>query len=214
MGSGPSSAPAALEHGEELLAHYPAEEYETNLERFETMWTDTGFVCPGLDLASVAPTAFAYHLRHIPENDPLDLGATEGVEVVSVFEHPEGVRALEVQLGAVDLQFSSAVQEMLVNIATDGRPSEDCPEYGDDGEVMLLDVPFELTDEIRDSRCDAVTDSSVGAERHVNQSARPSRRACSPAHDRTSSASSTTPPCISTLPSTTTLSTTAATRAL
>jgi para-nitrobenzyl esterase len=143
-----------------LLALYPAEEYPTNLARYQAMFTDAVFVCPALEFAAAAPTAFAYHYTYVSPSNPFGLGATHGAELASLFGHPEGIRGLDAELDETTQQLSDAIQTAWTEFAATGRPGADWPAYGDGGQVMLLDVPFTLTDQIRDGRCPALAELS------------------------------------------------------
>lgn len=142
---------------EALLARYPAEEFDSNLERYRAMFTDAVFACPTLDLAAVVPTSFVYHYTYVSATNPFGLGATHGAEIASLFDHPEGI-GVPIQEDDETRALSDAVQQAWTSFARDGDPGEGFERYADAGTITLLDVPFEQVDEIRGGRCDAVNE--------------------------------------------------------
>jgi para-nitrobenzyl esterase len=143
---------------EALLALYPAEDYDDNLGRFVDMWTETSFTCPILTFAEVAQND-TYVYNYSFQSEKLGIPPAHGIELVHLFGHPEGISAFEPGLEGADAELSEAMQQAWVSFATDGDPGEGWQPYGEDGLITVLDkVPLETTDEIREGRCDAVTD--------------------------------------------------------
>jgi para-nitrobenzyl esterase len=137
-----------------LLALYPAEDYDTNLARYQAMRTDVRFTCPTLAFADAAEgDTYVYHYTYVSPDDPFGLGATHGSELVPLFAHPEGIAALPPGLTGSDAAMSDDMQAAWVAFATNGDPGDGWEPYGDGGRTTVLDQPPELVDEIRDGRC-------------------------------------------------------------
>jgi para-nitrobenzyl esterase len=145
---------------EALVALYPANDFDSNLARFRAMVTDSSFTCPMLDFAAVAPRSYVYQYTYVSEQNPLDLGATHGAELASLFHHPEGIAAVEIEVTEEGLQLSDLIQAAWAAFATTGDPGEDFDLYADGQTVTLITVPFEQVEEIRDGRCAEVTELS------------------------------------------------------
>jgi para-nitrobenzyl esterase len=137
-----------------VLALYPPDQFATGLARLQALLSDTGFICPTLDFATVAPDTFVYHYTYVSASNPFGLGATHGAELVLLFAHPEGIRGIGTEFDAVTATVSDAIQQTWVDFATTGDPG--WATFGDSGEIMLLDDPLETTTEIRDGRCAAL----------------------------------------------------------
>lgn len=148
-------AASVTDDPEALVAAYPRAAFATNLERFRTMFTDVVFACPTLELAAAMPRAFVYHYTYDSPQIPLDLGATHGAEIASVFAHPEGI-ALDLEPTGEIRALSDDVQRAWASFARTGAPGPEFTPYVDGGRITLLDVAFEQVDDIRDGRCAAV----------------------------------------------------------
>ncbi|HZJ27450.1 MAG TPA: carboxylesterase family protein [Acidimicrobiia bacterium] len=147
---------------EAFIELYPAESFDSNLDRYRAMETDVRFTCPTLDFASVAPQTYVYHYVYLSEQNPFDLGATHGAEISSLFEHPEGITAIEIERTDEGARLSDLIQGAWAAFATKGDPGEEFEPYADDRTVTLINVPLERVDEIRDGRCEQVTQLSTG----------------------------------------------------
>jgi para-nitrobenzyl esterase len=145
-----SADPAAV------LALYPADAFETNLARYQAISTDAGFTCPGLGFAQVMPRAYVYHYAYVSAGNPLGLGATHGAELAFLFGHPEGIRVIDAQSDAETDQVSNDIQAAWSAFVKGEAPTSDWPLFAESGQVMVLDAPFRLVDQIRDGRCDAL----------------------------------------------------------
>jgi para-nitrobenzyl esterase len=145
-----TSDPAAL------VALYPQGEYDSNLERLRTMFTDTAFTCPTLAFAETKDDTFVYHYTYVSAQNPLGLGATHGSELAALFSHPEGITAIEIERDERSLQLSDDIQAAWSAFAADGDPGEPFAPFSDGGAVTIIDVPFSRADQIRDGRCDEV----------------------------------------------------------
>jgi para-nitrobenzyl esterase len=145
---------------EALLALYPAEELETNLARYRAMRTDIGFTCPTLAFAEAAENdTYVYHYTLVSTDTRFGMGPTHGTELIPLFAHPEGLTGVEPGLSGADAEVSAGMQAAWAAFARDGDPGiEGWTPYADGGQVMLLDAPFELVDEIRGDRCATVTE--------------------------------------------------------
>jgi para-nitrobenzyl esterase len=142
-----------------LLALYPAEDYPDNLERFRAMRTDASFTCPTLAFADAAAgDTYVYHYTFESDDPRFGFGPTHGTELVPLFGHPEGLANGTPGLEGRDAAVSDEMQAAWVAFATTGQPGDDWPTYADGGQVMLIDEPFQVVDEIRDGRCDSVTE--------------------------------------------------------
>lgn len=141
-----------------LLALYPAEDYETNLDRYVALQTDVRFTCPTLAFADAATENDVYVYLYNFADSALGLPPAHGIELLHLFGHPEGLPNQEPELSGADAALSTAMQEAWVAFATTGNPGEAWEPYGDAGQVTLLDEPLELTDQIRDGRCDDLDD--------------------------------------------------------
>jgi para-nitrobenzyl esterase len=140
-----------------LLALYPAGEFDSNLARYRTMRTDVRFACPTLAFAEAADTdTFVYHYTYVSPGDPFGVGAAHGVELVSLFAHPEGIASRQPGLTGADATMSAAMQEAWAAFATDGDPGDSWSPYADGAQVTLLDDRIEQVDEIRGGRCPEV----------------------------------------------------------
>ncbi|MCU0271169.1 MAG: carboxylesterase family protein [Acidimicrobiales bacterium] len=150
---------------EELLALYPAEQYENNLERYRTMWTDAVFACPTLGFAETATNdTFVYHYVYRSPSDPFGFGPTHGAELPPLFGHPEGIRGLEAGLSDPETkQVSEQMQAAWVAFATTGDPGEVWVPYADGQQITQMDAEFTLVDEIRGGRCKAVLELTDAA---------------------------------------------------
>jgi para-nitrobenzyl esterase len=149
-------AASASDRAEELIARaYPREAFETNLARYQTLFTDVVFACPTLDLAALVPQAYVYHYTYVSAGDPFGLGATHGAEIAGVFAHPEGI-AVEIEQDDETRTLSDAIQAAWASFARTGEPGEGFAPYADGGAITLLDVPFEKVGDIRDGRCAVV----------------------------------------------------------
>ncbi len=146
---------------EALVALYPAEEFDTNLARYQAMFTDVRFTCPTMAFASVVPESFVYHYTYVSAQNPLDLGATHGGELASLFSHPEGIVAIEIERDETSLELSDLIQQAWSAFATDGDPGDAFDPYADGGSVTLLEVPFEPADQIRGGRCEQVGELTI-----------------------------------------------------
>ena len=140
-----------------LLALYPAEAYDTNLARYRAMRTDIRFACPSLAFAEAAENdTYVYNYTYVSPSDPFGLGAPHGIELVSVFAHPEGIAGLPSPLEGADATMSDRMQAAWVAFATDGDPGEGWEVYREAQRITQLDDPVELVDEYRGGRCEAV----------------------------------------------------------
>lgn len=143
--------------GDDVLALYPADQYDTNLKRLQAYMADSAFICPSLTFAAAAPTVYAYHYTFVSDSALAFLGATHGAELVPLFGHPEGIAALEPKLSPPVQRMSTAIQKAWVSFATTGKPGGRWPAYSEAGQVMVIDTTMQPRDEIRDGRCDALT---------------------------------------------------------
>ena len=139
-----------------LVALYPPGEYGSNLERFRAMFTDTAFACPTLAFADAEDDTFVYHYTYVSAQNPLGLGATHGSELASLFSHPEGITAIEIERDDRSVQLSDDIQAAWSAFAADGDPGEPFAPFSDGAAVTIIDVPFSRTEEIRDGRCEEV----------------------------------------------------------
>jgi para-nitrobenzyl esterase len=121
------------------------------------MRTDIRFACPSLAFAEAAENdTYLYNYSYVSPNDPFGLGAPHGIELVSVFAHPEGVAGLPSPLAGADATMSDRMQAAWVGFATDGDPGEGWEVYREAQRITQLDDPVELVDEYRGGRCEAV----------------------------------------------------------
>jgi para-nitrobenzyl esterase len=144
-----------------LLALYPAGGYETNLDRLNALETDVRFVCPTLAFAGGARNdTYVYHFTYRSTDERFGFGPVHGAELAFLFAHPEGISNVEPGLDGADAAVSDGMQRAWAAFARDGVPGDEgvWRPFGDGGRVTLLDQPFELVDEIRGGRCDAVGD--------------------------------------------------------
>lgn len=144
---------AVSDDPEEVLALYPAEDYETNLARYQTMFTDIRWACPTLAFAEQVPGAFVYHHTYVSDQNVLDLGATHGSELAPLFGHPEGIEAFDIEVDERGTGLGEQMRAAWAAFATDGNPGDDWSLYAEDQQVTQTDTPFELVDEIREGRC-------------------------------------------------------------
>jgi para-nitrobenzyl esterase len=149
---------------EALLALYPAEDYESNLERYRTMLTEARFVCHTLQFAEAATgDVYVYHYLWDSPNDPFGVGPTHGAELVPLFGHPEGIAGLPESdpnnpAQDPDRAVSAALQAAWTGFATDGTLDDTWEAYGEGGRVTTINAEWELADEIRGGRCPEVLD--------------------------------------------------------
>ncbi len=138
-----------------LLDLYPADEYETNLARYQDMLTELEYVCPTLDFASAADSAFVYHYIFVPTEDAVGLGATHGAELSTLFAHVEGL-AIDVEWTERREQVATQIQAAWAEFARDGDPGDLFDPYADAGLITVLDTVLEQADTIREGRCEAI----------------------------------------------------------
>ena len=139
-----------------LVALYPNDDYLTNLDRYRAMSTDVTFTCPTVSFAQVATTAFLYHYTYVSAQNPLGLGATHGVEIAPLFNHPEGISAIKIEVDATSRRVSDSLQQAWTSFAKDGDPGPLFDPYRKAGKITVIDDPITQTDEIRNGRCDQV----------------------------------------------------------
>ncbi len=142
---------------EALIGLYPPADYETNLARYQAIWTDVTFGCPAIDFAATVPNTYTYHFTYVSAANPFGLGATHGAELAFVFGHPEGIIGLADAFDPESIDVSGAIQQAWVEFAATGSPGADWPSDDEAGRIMVLDNPFELVDTIRNNRCTTVT---------------------------------------------------------
>ena len=149
-----------------VLPIYPAADFADNSARYNTIYTDIGFVCPTLAFAAAAPDqTYVYHYTHVPESAMAALGATHGSELVPLFGHPEGLPVLGTDtLPSPTQAVSDTLQAAWVSFATTGSPGEAWATYGIDGVIAVIgDEQSQTTGaEIRDGRCRQLTDAVGG----------------------------------------------------
>jgi para-nitrobenzyl esterase len=144
-----------------LLALYPRDQFESNLDRFRTMQTDLRFACPTLAFAEESETdTYLYNFLYASPSDPFGFGPTHGAELVPLFAHPEGIAGLPPEMPADDAAVSAEMQAAWVAFATEGVPGDDTVwrPYQETNQVTLIDAPFGLADEFRGGRCDELAD--------------------------------------------------------
>jgi para-nitrobenzyl esterase len=143
---------------QQVAALYPDGEFDTNLAKSQALSTEMAFTCPSLEFAAAAPESYAYHYSYVSPGNPFGLGATHGAELAFVFGHPEGIRGLDTDIDRASRRLSGQIQRLWVDFARTGTPREGWPTYGESGEIIQLDRPVQLVDEIRDGRCDELAD--------------------------------------------------------
>ncbi len=149
---------ATVDDPEAVLAAYPADAFETQLARYQAISTDAGFTCPALRFAGEVPEAYVYHYTYVSAGNPLGLGATHGAELALLFGHPEGIAILDAETDDETASVSAALQDAWSEFVKGNPPTPDWERHGEAGRIMVLDTTFELVDEIRDGRCEAIGD--------------------------------------------------------
>lgn len=146
-----------VDDADAVLELYPGGDYDTNLERYQAVFTDVQFVCPALGFAGELSEAYVYLYNYVSEGNPLNLGATHGAELALLFGHPEGLE-IDVEPDDRSVAVAEEIREAWGEFALTSAPGPEWPEYSESGEVMVIDDPFEVTEEIRDGRCGELED--------------------------------------------------------
>jgi len=154
---------------DEIMALYPADDYESNLARFETIQNDLGYACAAEafaeTLAAAGGTAYRYYFAHEPEIDPDGLGATHASELVMLFRTPTAFAGYPVELDALvgtDRQLSADLQRAWASFAAKGAPDAPVPwspTAPTAPTIMQMDTEWTSRSEIRDGRCGPVAEA-------------------------------------------------------
>lgn len=140
-----------------VLALYPADQFETRLDRYREIWTDVVFACPAIAFADATDNTFVYEFSYVSPSTPFDLGATHGAELAFLFGHPEGLTILESTLDPADQRVSDRLQEAWVAFAATGSPGWDHYDH-DAGGVLDIGVDDTFVDTVRGGRCTALNE--------------------------------------------------------
>ena len=147
----------------ELVALYQGPEFTTNLERFQAIARDGVFGCSSQlfaeTLAEAGGQAWSYRYSYVSDQDPFGIGAAHGVEMVFVFNNPEGISILGIdELDATGTRVSASMQQAWTSFAAAGSPEApiDWP-VTDAAASQIADIGSEWTliDQLSDGRCPA-----------------------------------------------------------
>jgi para-nitrobenzyl esterase len=159
----------AFSAADEIMALYPAAEYDSNLARFEAIQNDLAYSCAAETFAetltAAGGTAYRYYFSHVPEFDPDDLGATHGAELLLLFDTPAGVIGHSPELDTDDSQLSAEIQRSWTSFAANGAPDAPVrwqPTASSAPTIMQIDTEWSARTEIRDGRCSNVADVLMG----------------------------------------------------
>jgi para-nitrobenzyl esterase len=140
----------------ELLALYPAADYDSPKDAYITLLSDVVFICPAHAFAAAAQggaaPSYAYHFTATSGGSPAALGSFHGLELFYLFAHFVD----PVTLGPAGSALIDTMQSTWSTFARDGAPPS-WPAYdGSDGSILILDEPTSSEPELRDGKCPAL----------------------------------------------------------
>jgi para-nitrobenzyl esterase len=150
------------ELGDQVLALYPADHFDSPKAAYDAFVGDVAFVCPSQSTARAAAggdsPAWLYHFTHRLSGFPFEgLGAFHALDLAFVFGNWDDL-PVEYSANEVDLALTEDVQRIWTSFATSGVPAAEphWPALGVDESIYVIAPEQRVTEDFREGRCEAL----------------------------------------------------------